>query len=179
MSQGNSTVKNYYPWVLSIGKCVACNGSNNVIKIAQSKQQRIWNTVRVPASLYLSEKAALNVVGSSGIGINNNSPLVNYNYVNWNQMSDRAKPSRPMPQCQNRNASSGCASTERTQTSMKPGASSVGGLGVDVKHGSYARYLLRLKGSVQSGNSVVNDAIQGNKTKNYNIINPIINCACV
>jgi len=43
--------------------------------------QLIWNTVRVPQSLYMGDLAALNVYQSPGtLG------------VNWNQMSDRRQP---------------------------------------------------------------------------------------
>ena len=37
-------------------------------------------------------------------------------------------------------------STKSTITANKPGAMTPGGYGVDVKHGSYARYLGKLKG---------------------------------
>ena len=36
-------------------------------------------------------------------------------------------------------------STKRTKTSLRPGALSAGGVGVDVKHNSYDRYLARKK----------------------------------
>ena len=37
-------------------------------------------------------------------------------------------------------------STKQTLTRLRPGALSPGGEGVEVKHGSYERYLLKLKG---------------------------------
>jgi len=64
--------------------------------------------------------------------------------VNWNQMSDRK-----YPHVQKANASGsnpGGNSTRRTRTRLRPGALSPGGVGVDIKHNSYERYLNRLKG---------------------------------
>lgn len=90
----------------------------------------IQNTVRVPASLYLSDLAALNVYQSPG-------PYG----VNWNQMSDRRA-----PHFQPHLTSDRGNSLRGTITGIRPGAQCPGGYGVDVKHGSYDRYLRRLKG---------------------------------
>ena len=68
-----------------------------------------------------------------------------YSNVNWNQMSDRALPA-------NLNISkitvvpSHGNSTRSSITRDRPGSMRPGGKGVDIKHGSYARYLARLKG---------------------------------
>jgi hypothetical protein len=100
-------------------------------------QKRIWQTVRVQESLYLSNLAALTVVGGSdnypiqGAGVTN---------LNWNQMSDRARPHTQIASVPSRGNS-----TKTTLTRNRPGASTPGGKGVDVKHGSYARYLARKK----------------------------------
>jgi hypothetical protein len=86
------------------------------------KQKRIWNQVRVPASMYMAA-LAIRPVG-----------------VNWHQMSDRVLPAQqPFTQPSHGN------STKRTLTRLRPGACSPGGQGVDVKHDSYARYLNRKK----------------------------------
>ena len=69
-------------------------------------------------------------------------------------------------------------STKTSITSNKPGSSSAPGIGIDVKHNSYARYLARLKS--KSLGTQVNSApkaIMGNKTKNYGLINSP-NCFC-
>ena len=96
----------------------------------------IQNTVRVPAGLYLDNKAALNVY---------QPPTAAFNFVNWNQMSDRA-----IPHVQPITTASGSAyhasSLRRSLVRARPGAGSPGGVGVDINHNSYARYLLRLKG---------------------------------
>lgn len=113
--------------------CKGCNISNthrNPV-INYQNQQRIWNTVRVKSSLYLMNKGAL-----SGY-----EPTKSQQ-VNWNQMSDRLYPhiQYAIPSRGN--------STKRTLTSMRPGACSPGGIGCDVKHDSYDRYLDRIKGRV-------------------------------
>jgi hypothetical protein len=65
--------------------------------------------------------------------------------VNWNQMSDRKN-----PHVQKVVSASGSAyggnSLKRTKTRLRPGALSPGGVGVDIKHNSYDRYLARIKG---------------------------------
>jgi hypothetical protein len=155
--------------------------SNNCKKNEEQEkkiqQQRIWGTVRVPTSLYLSEKTALNVVGTRGLNNRDNTPLSKYNLVNWNQSSDRNKPSMLMT-----SFPSGGNSTKTTKTSIKPGAG-IGGNGVDIKHGSYARYLARKKGSNNSHYPIVEDnpPKYGNKDRSYNIINPSDEkyCGCV
>jgi len=113
--------------------CKGCNISNtdrNPV-INYQNQQRIWNTVRVNSSLYLLNKGAL-----SGY-----EPPKGQQ-VNWNQMSDRLYPhiQYAIPSRGN--------STKRTLTRARPGACSPGGIGCDVKHDSYDRYLNRLKGRV-------------------------------
>ena len=110
-------------------------------------QKRIWHTVRVPESLYLADLAALTVVGGSdnypvpGPGVSN---------LNWNQSSDRARPHMQIV-----NVPSHGNSTKTTLTRHRPGAGTPGGKGVDVKHGSYARYLARKK----AGNLVTRPAM--------------------
>ena len=61
--------------------------------------------------------------------------------------------------------------TRRTTTAHRPGASRPGGVGVDVKHGSYARYLAKRKGKVLTTVKVDKKPLRGNKYQSYNIIN--------
>jgi hypothetical protein len=94
--------------------------------------KRIENTVRVPSSEYTMNKSALNVY---------TPPKSQFAHVNWNQMSDRAVPGvtrSVVPSHGN--------STRTSLTRMRPGSTSAPGKGVDMKHGSYDRYLARLKG---------------------------------
>ena len=90
----------------------------------------IQKTVRVSASLYLASLGALTVYQHPGL----------YG-VNWNQMSDRARPHYQQITVPTRGSS-----TKSTITRARPGAGTPGGYGVDIKHNSYYRYLARLKG---------------------------------
>ena len=103
------------------------SNQNNIYNV-----KRIENTVRVPSSEYTMNKSALNVY---------TPPKSQFAYVNWNQMSDRAVPGvtrSVVPSHGN--------STKSSLTRMRPGSTSAPGKGVDMKHGSYDRYLARLKG---------------------------------
>ena len=104
------------------------SNQNNIYNV-----KRIENTVRVPSSEYTMNKSALNVYAP---------PQSQFAYVNWNQMSDRA-----VPGVTRSNVPSHGNSTRSSLTRMRPGSMSAGGSkGVDMKHGSYDRYLARLKG---------------------------------
>jgi hypothetical protein len=65
--------------------------------------------------------------------------------VNWNQMSDRASPAIQLTKVAS-GSSYHSSSTRHSITRDRPGAMSPGGIGVDIKHNSYDRRLLRLKG---------------------------------
>lgn len=115
-------------------QCKRCNGSWDVEQTRLITQKRIWGTVRAAPSMFTMNLAALTVVGPTP----SNDPQPQWNYVNWNQMSDRAVPS-VIPNTMN---------VPRQRTRHRPGASGSGGPqanGVDVKHDSYARYLARKK----------------------------------
>ena len=115
--------------------CQTCDPNGSYLNITQ---KRIWNTVRVPASEYTMNLGSLSVYQAP-------STDQLYSGVNWNQMSDRALPA-------NFNISkitvvpSHGNSTRSSITRHRPGSMRPGGKGVDIKHGSYARYLARLKG---------------------------------
>lgn len=116
--------------------------------------KRIEHTVRVPSSEYTMNKSALNVY---------TLPQSKFAYVNWNQMSDRA-----VPGVTHSNVPSHGNSTRTSLTRLRPGSMSAGGSkGVDMKHGSYDRYLARLKGkSVLRTNPDPNGAQVSNPTFN-------------
>ena len=133
------------------GSCRGCNknlASDNPASQYQ-KQKLIQNTVRVQASLY-----TMNLAGLSGY----QSPLSNSQFVEqngsvylvppkvyWNQMSDRAKPANQVVKIGSGSTYHG-SSTRHSITRHRPGAMSPGGVGCDIKHNSYDRYLNRLKG---------------------------------
>lgn len=87
----------------------------------------IQNTVRVDASSYSMNRGALNVYETQP----NNA-----NVVGWNQMSDRSQPHEQVARM-----------SMKSSVSVRPGNMSPGGIGCDIKHNSYDRYLARLKGS--------------------------------
>lgn len=113
-------------------QCTLCMEGNHEYQYI-STQKKIWKQVRASSSSYTSNKAGL-------FCFQKPSPV--YCNVNWNQMSDRARPS-----ITNLSVPSRGNSTRRSLTRCRPGATSAQGLGVDVKHGSYDRYLLRKKGA--------------------------------
>ena len=108
--------------------CQRC--SDGVTKMQTDKIIR--NMVRMPASLQTLNLATSHVY-------NNCNPA--NGTINWNQSSDRN-----FAHIQKVIVPSRGNSTKSTITRARPGACSAGGAGVDVKHGSYDRYLARLKG---------------------------------
>ena len=99
------------------------------------KLKLIQNTVRVQSSLYTMNLAALSAYSN---------PTAKTFNVCWNQMSDRTVPSVQkalVPTGTNTTLNS----RHRSVTSSRPGCQSPGGIGCDIKHNSYDRYLNRIK----------------------------------
>lgn len=186
-TQEGSTQVNGTP--TEINSCRGCNlnlASDNPASQYQ-RQKIIQNTVRVASSLY-----TMNLAGLSGY----QKPLNTYQLIEqsgstylapprvyWNQMSDRARASKQIA-----NVSSNFkSSTKHTITRLRPGAMSPGGIGVDIKHNSYNRYLNKLKGKAPLRRGIIppnygapidfNRAfpIYGGKIVKTSIIN---NCNC-
>ena len=133
------------------GGCKSCvnRGENYGPATSYQNLKVIQNTVRVPSSLYAMNLASLNVYEKPEnryqvIPVSGSSYVVSPG-VNWNQMSDRKE-----PHVQKVVTASGSAyggnSLKRSLVRMRPGAMSPGGVGVDIKHNSYDRYLNRIKG---------------------------------
>lgn len=119
-------------------------------------QKIIQHTVRIPGSLYTANKSALTVY----------SVIPGKYGVCWNQMSDRPIPSvQPMTVPTGSNNSRN--SRHHSVTSSRPGCQTPGGVGCDIKHNSYERYLNRIKGK---------GPMRG-QTPNYNTIPIPFNCA--
>jgi hypothetical protein len=147
---------------------IPLNASGTEIPYVSSipTQKIIQKVVRVDGSDYTMNKGALNVF---------TKPVATYNNVNWNQQSDRA-----IPGIVHRNVPSRGNSTRTSITRMRPGSMSApsssipGSKGVDMKHGSYDRYLAKLKGakalrteSHASTHNVV--PVQGNKSRMFGV----------
>lgn len=100
------------------------------------KLKLIQNTVRVYSSLYTSNLGPLNAY---------RKPTAATHGVCWNQMSDR-----PVPSVQRASIPTGYNNSMNRRhtsvTSSKPGSQTPGGVGCDIKHNSYDRYLNRIKG---------------------------------
>lgn len=137
--------------------------TTSVAASAVSTQKKIWGTVRVPASEYTMNRAALNVYTPAVLNTS-----AGYYGVNWNQSSDRA-----IPGVVHSNVPSRGSSTTQSLTRMRPGSTSAAGAGVDIKHGSYDRYLARLKGRsvlrTQAPSTAALHPIAGNKKIKYGI----------
>lgn len=112
------------------------NLTSNTPANQYQRLKQIQNTVRVYASLYTSNLGSLNAY---------QKPTAVTQGVCWNQMSDR-----PLPSVQKTivpTGSNNSANRKHTSvTSSRPGCQSPGGVGCDIKHNSYDRYLNRLKG---------------------------------
>ena len=150
-------------------QCKACNGCENCSLDDKSIiQKRIQNQVRVYGSQYTDALGAMNVIGNI-----HNKPKQQYGFVNWNQMSDRAVPGKQTRYVPGQNASS----TRSSITRLRPGSLGPVGKGVDMKHGSYDRYLARIKApQLKAGlANPVTVPKQGNKTKKYGLI---FGCEC-
>jgi hypothetical protein len=109
-------------------RCKGCD--HNVPLLSSSAQYQrlkiIQNTVRVPSSLYSMNIGALTVFQRP----------TGTDRVNWNQMSDRIVAHKQA-----------ATVSMKSSVSIRPGNMSPGGVGCDIKHNSYNRYLARLKGS--------------------------------
>lgn len=121
----------YYRW-----RVCNTNLTGNTPADQYQKLKLIQNTARVQASLYTSNLGPLNAYKQA----------TNVTHgVCWNQMSDR-----PVPSIQKATIPTGTnTSMNRRHTSVtssRPGCQTPGGVGVDIKHNSYDRYLNRLKG---------------------------------
>ncbi len=174
--------------------CSGCGGLSSNINLKMT-EKRIQNQVRVHESQYTD------VLGAMTIATNyldaSANPLeattVWANRFSLRNQSDRREPSRTGSNIQTNAAGSTNYvnvptrgnSTRSTITANRPGAMTPGGYGVDVKHGSYARYLGKLKGrtmAVPTNNgvpiqyTVAPTAVLNNKSYRFNLLN--LNCLC-
>jgi hypothetical protein len=159
------------------------NLAGNDLASQYQRQKIIQNTVRVYSSLY-----TMNLAGLSGYQKPLNVPQfveqAGTQYIvpaktYWNQMSDRARPSNQVTKVAS-GATYHSSSTRHTITRNRPGAMSPGGIGVDIKHNSYDRYLNKIKGKAPLRRGTINpftisSPLKGGKFMKTSIIN---NCNC-
>ena len=146
------------------------------------KQKIIQSTVRVYGSLYTANLGPLTAY-SKPIS----DPSKGFYGVCWNQMSDR-----PIPSVQVATIPTGFRTSMNRRhtsvTSSKPGCQTPGGIGCDIKHNSYDRYLNRLKGKGPMRRGIVPQnfgkpipfdcafPIYGGKTMKTNIVDAGCDC---
>ena len=175
-----SKINGLSPYYYRLRKCDT-NLTSNTPANQYQILKLIQNTVRVPASLYVSNLGPLNAYKRPI-----SAPDTGFYGVCWNQMSDR-----PVPSVQRATIPTGFANSlnnrHNSVTSSRPGCQTPGGAGCDIKHNSYDRYLNRLKGKgplrrgpipLNFGSPVpFNPAfpIYGGKTVKTNIVN---GCDC-
>lgn len=148
-TQTGSTQINGLP--CEINSCRGCN-QNLAGKDPASQYQRqklIQKTVGVYASLYTANLAGLagyeRPLNIPQIVKQNGSEFFVPPRVYWNQMSDRSRPANQVAVTAS-GSTYHTSSTRHTITRQRPGAMSPGGVGVDIKHNSYERYLNKIKG---------------------------------
>jgi len=140
---------------LACDNCVDLTSAYSVIT-----QKRIQRTVRTSGSAYTESLVPQHVYDRALLLQPSSAP--------WNQASDRAVAgvvARNVP-------SRGASSIHCSITRARPGATSAPGRGVDIKHGSYARYLAKLKGRTVARPCAPVTAVaplRGNKTQYYSI----------
>ena len=131
-----NNIQGLQPFYYRLRSCDT-NLTSNTPANQYQRQKIIQNTVRVNASLYTMNLGSLSAYVKP--------PSKPYGGVCWNQMSDR-----PFPSVQKTYVPTGKNSSLNTRkssvTSSRPGCQSPGGVGCDIKHNSYDRYLNRLKG---------------------------------
>jgi hypothetical protein len=137
--------KNLNPFYYRVRNCDT-NLTSDTPANQYQRQKIIQNTVRVASSLYTMNLGALNAYAKP-------TPAT-YN-VCWNQMSDRPVPSVQKTYVPTKGGTIGSNSTKHTVTGPRPGAQSPGGIGCDIKHNSYDRYLNRLKGKAPLRRGVI------------------------
>jgi len=157
---------------------------NNKDQILAQKNKLITNTVRVSSSEYAMNKAS--ATSSKNVFMHQFEPKPVPNgtangtatILQWNQSSDRAFPARSKsPYNTTNNIPSHGNSTKKSLTRHRPGSGAGGHqLGVDIKHNSYHRYLLKkkglkpLRGVKKSEVPSVDKQIQNNKYKKDSIV---------
>ena len=132
----------------------SCTLSLNSPQALSIENRRIYNTFRIRSSEFTMNKAAFNVFAGR-------SPTFN---LSWNQSSDRSVAGISRAIVPSRGSS-----VRGTRTGTRPGSQGPGGIGVDIKHNSYDRYLLRKKGKAMNSGPYVGDEVDPNAVVNNKV----------
>ena len=173
----------------SVVQCKSCNPNCHQDcrdTLRKNTHANIQNQVSVSESLKMNVLNTFTIYGpTNNILSHQNSYLYKRsNNRNWStpnnlrNQSDRLLPSRSDTNNKSflyTNISTRGSSINRTITSNRPGAMNPGGIGVDVKHGSYTRYLSRLKAKNITSNKMgpfddENEEVNGSANK-FNQLN--------
>ena len=131
-------------------RCYKCinnpESSDDSARIQYDTQKRIQKTVMVPSSLYTHDLASVTTTPT--------------NIPPWNNMSDRV-----LPHVQKKY-------NTMILSTYRPGSLSPGGIGCDVKHNSYVRYLNRIKGKSALRKDPIPNSF-GKPIVGNNCVNPI------
>ena len=156
--EGSTQVYGGGPCEINCHRSCNQNLASNDPASQYQRQKLIQNTVRVMSSLYTMNLAGLSgyqkPLNSSQLVEQSGTPYVVPSRVYWNQMSDRARPSQQVHKVAS-GSTYHTSSTRHTITRDRPGAMSPGGIGVDIKHNSYDRYLNKLKGKAPLRRGVI------------------------
>lgn len=170
---------------INVNSNTSCRGcyknisSDDPASIYQT-QKIIQKVVRINSSLYAMNLAGLNVyqepANTYQIVEQSGTSYVVPPKLNWNQMSDRARPANQIVKTGS-GSTYGSNSLKRTKVRDRPGAMSPGGIGVDIKHNSYERYLNRIKGKglLKQGKKEIEGNMTGGKNNRMGIIS---GCEC-
>lgn len=153
----------------NIYRCQTCIGTSGSLPPLWVRQKKIQKTNGVSSSEYAMNLGSLSIYHKPSSSLK----------VNWNQSSDQSIASVN----NSNNIPSHGSSTKSSLTRARPGSSSPGGIGVDIKHNSYQRYLGRIKGKgpLRKEGSI-NDGITSNTNKvfKFNIVRGVGgNSSCV
>jgi len=144
----------------------------------------ITNTVRVSESEYIMNLSSMHVSQNIIEKANFSKPVPKVglrNILQWNQSSDRAYPSKVSSKWVNVPTRGNTKHTSITR--CRPGSSGPSGQGVDIKHNSYQRYILKKKGLIHlRGEKTIptmmnNKKIVNNKFRKDSILSKNYRCS--
>ena len=135
--------------------CILLSNNKSTSFDEKSIQRRIQNQSRASSGRYTDNISSVTVASNiltfpllqQYEAVSNATNIIGQPFYLRNQ-SDQVLPSRQLTNLNYINVPSRGNSTKTTLTRNYPGSSTPGGKGVDVKHGSYQRYLDKKKGKI-------------------------------